>query len=139
MTSSLVTSRHRRCRYYDEIYILRRSKCSVFLDQEGGGREQGEIERTGLHNERNGIVGDDERQGIGSKGARRRSLLLAQEGQSLALFARLGAQTVEKHKASLSPPFRPFRFIRRSNLPPSFHSSRGFPSPLSYYTATCVR
>lgn len=53
-----------------------------------------------------------------------------------ALFARTqGFSNVEKHKASLSPSSRPFRFTLRSNLLPFLPSSRAFPTPLPYYAA----
>jgi len=89
-----------------------------------------------VHNGRNGIL--EMTRGKKRDGLKeRRSLLLAQEGQSPHCSPELRAQTVEKHKASLSPPFRPFRFTRRSNLtfPPSLRDS---PSLLPYYTATYV-
>lgn len=71
----------------------------------------------------------------GLRGARR-SLLLAREGQSPRCSPKLRAQTVEKYKASLSPPFRPFRSTRRSNLPPFFSSSRPrFSIPTSLVTS----
>lgn len=93
---------------------------------------------TSVHNKKERDRTNDERLGARTREFRGAEVVLTSEwkGKARVVRPRLTVQTVEKHKASLSSFFRPFRFTRRSNLPPLFpRHAEVFHPPLACYTA----